>query len=51
MPPTTLEIVEVRADDPAAVDAVYDVLSAALMVSNERIAGKSASMLLVFKDD
>jgi len=27
------------------------VLSAALMVSNERIAGKSASMLLVFKDD
>ena len=28
-----------------------DVLSAALMISNERIAGKSASMLLVFKDD
>ncbi len=28
-----------------------DVLSGALMVSNERIAGKSASMLLVFKDD
>ncbi|HEY4240030.1 MAG TPA: acyl-CoA dehydrogenase family protein [Kofleriaceae bacterium] len=28
-----------------------DVLSAALMVSNDRIAGKSASMLLVFKDD
>ena len=28
-----------------------DVLSAALMVSNERIAGKSASMLLVFKDE
>ncbi|HEY3801603.1 MAG TPA: acyl-CoA dehydrogenase family protein [Kofleriaceae bacterium] len=28
-----------------------DVLSASLMVSNERIAGKSASMLLVFKDD
>ncbi len=28
-----------------------DLLSAALMVSNERIAGKSASMLLVFKDD
>jgi acyl-CoA dehydrogenase len=27
-----------------------DVLSAALMISNERIAGKSASMLLVFKD-
>ncbi|MFI5906167.1 GNAT family N-acetyltransferase [Dactylosporangium sp. NPDC051541] len=30
MSPTTLEIVEVRADDPAAVDAVYDVLVAAL---------------------
>jgi acyl-CoA dehydrogenase len=28
-----------------------DVLSAALMVSNERIAGKSAAMLLVFKDE
>jgi acyl-CoA dehydrogenase len=28
-----------------------DVLSASLMVSNERIAGKSASMLLVFKDE
>jgi acyl-CoA dehydrogenase len=28
-----------------------DVLSAALMVGNDRIASKSASMLLVFKDD
>lgn len=28
-----------------------DVLSASLMISNDRIAGKSASMLLVFKDD
>jgi acyl-CoA dehydrogenase len=28
-----------------------DLLSAALMISNERIAQKSASMLLVFKDD
>jgi acyl-CoA dehydrogenase len=28
-----------------------DVLSAALMISNDRIASKSASMLLVFKDD
>jgi acyl-CoA dehydrogenase len=28
-----------------------DTLSGALMISNERIAGKSASMLLVFKDD
>lgn len=28
-----------------------DVLSAALMISNERIASKSASMLLIFKDE
>jgi acyl-CoA dehydrogenase len=28
-----------------------DVLSAALMISNDRILSKSASMLLVFKDD
>lgn len=28
-----------------------DTLSASLMISNDRIAGKSASMLLVFKDD
>jgi len=28
-----------------------DVLSAALMVSNDRIAAKSASMLLVLKDN
>jgi acyl-CoA dehydrogenase len=28
-----------------------DVLSASLMISNDRIVGKSASMLLVFKDD
>ena len=27
-----------------------DVLSASLMISNDRIVGKSASMLLVFKD-
>jgi acyl-CoA dehydrogenase len=27
-----------------------DALSASLMISNDRIAGKSASMLLVFKD-
>jgi len=39
-------------DSPASVGRHYrDLLSAALMVSNERIAGKSASMLLVFKDD
>jgi acyl-CoA dehydrogenase len=28
-----------------------DVLSASLMISNDRIASKSASMLLVFKDN
>jgi acyl-CoA dehydrogenase len=28
-----------------------DTLSAALMISNDRILSKSASMLLVFKDD
>jgi acyl-CoA dehydrogenase len=27
-----------------------DILSASLMISNDRIAGKSASMLLVYKD-
>ncbi len=39
-------------DSPFSVGRHYrDVLSAALMVSNGRIAAKSASMLLVFKDD
>jgi acyl-CoA dehydrogenase len=39
-------------DSPASVGRHYrDVLSAALMISNERIAGKSASMLLVYKAD
>lgn len=39
-------------DSPVSVGRHYrDVLSAALMISNERIATKSASMLLVFKDD
>jgi acyl-CoA dehydrogenase len=28
-----------------------DALSASLMISNDRIVGKSAAMLLVFKDD
>jgi acyl-CoA dehydrogenase len=28
-----------------------DALSGALMISNDRIAAKSASMLLVFKDE
>ncbi|MBS0583725.1 MAG: acyl-CoA/acyl-ACP dehydrogenase [Proteobacteria bacterium] len=38
-------------DTPFSVGRHYrDVLSAALMVSNERIASKSASMLLVYKD-
>jgi acyl-CoA dehydrogenase len=27
-----------------------DVLSASLMISNDRIAGKNASMLLIYKD-
>jgi acyl-CoA dehydrogenase len=38
-------------DSPFSVGRHYrDALSASLMVSNERIASKSASMLLVFKD-
>jgi len=38
-------------DSPASVGRHYrDVLSASLMISNERVASKSASMLLVFKD-
>ena len=50
-----LQIVGIMAyknDSKFSVGRQYrDVLSASLMVSNERIAGKSASMLLVFKDD
>jgi acyl-CoA dehydrogenase len=39
-------------DSPYSVGRHYrDALSAALMISNERVASKSASMLLVFKDD
>jgi acyl-CoA dehydrogenase len=39
-------------DSPVSVGRQYrDVLSASLMISNERIASKSASMLLVFKAD
>lgn len=39
-------------DSPVSVGRHYrDVLSAALMISNERISSKSASMLLVFKAD
>jgi acyl-CoA dehydrogenase len=41
-----------RNDTPASLGRHYrDVLSAALMISNQRIAGQSAAMLLVFKDD
>ena len=50
-----LQIIGIMAyknDSKFSVGRQYrDVLSASLMVSNERIAGKSASMLLVFKDD
>ncbi len=39
-------------DSPLSIGRYYrDILSAALMISNERIAAKSASMLMVFKDD
>ena len=39
-------------DSPFSVGRQYrDVLSASLMIANERVASKSASMLLVFKDD
>lgn len=38
-------------DSPFSLGRHYrDALSAALMISNERVAAKSASMLLVFKD-
>lgn len=38
-------------DSPFSVGRLYrDSLSAALMISNERLAAKSASMLLVLKD-
>ena len=38
-------------DSPFSVGRHYrDLLSASLMISNERVASKSASMLLVFKD-
>jgi acyl-CoA dehydrogenase len=39
-------------DSPLSLGRHYrDALSGSLMVSNDRIMGKSASMLLVFKDD
>ncbi len=41
-----------RNDTPFSVGRHYrDTLSASLMISNERIAAKNASMLLVYKDD
>ena len=39
-------------DSPFSVGRHYrDLLSASLMVSNERVASKNASMLLIFKDE
>lgn len=39
-------------DSPLSLGRHYrDVLSASLMISNERIASKSAALLMVFKDD
>lgn len=50
-----LQIIGIMAyknDGPYSLGRHYrDVLSASLMISNERIAAKSASMLLVHKDD
>jgi acyl-CoA dehydrogenase len=47
-----LGILGFKNDSPFSVGRHYrDVLSASLMVSNERIASKSASMLLVLKDE
>ena len=45
-------ILAYKNDSPFSLGRHYrDVLSGALMISNERIAAKSASMLLVFKDE
>lgn len=45
-------IVGYKNDSPFSVGRQYrDSLSAALMISNDRITAKNASMLLVFKDD
>ena len=44
-------ILAYKNDSPFSLGRQYrDVLSASLMISNDRIAAKSASMLLVFKD-
>jgi len=45
-------ILAFKNDSPFSLGRHYrDVLSASLMISNDRIAAKSASMLMVFKDD
>lgn len=45
-------ILAFKNDNPLSLGRHFrDVLSASLMVSNERIAAKSAAMLMVFKDD
>ena len=50
-----LQIIGINAyknDSKASVSRHYrDALSAALMISNDRIFSKTASMLLVYKDD
>jgi acyl-CoA dehydrogenase len=46
-----LGVLGYKNDSPFSLGRHYrDVLSASLMISNERIASKSASMLMVFKD-
>lgn len=46
-----LGVLGYKNDSPFSLGRHYrDVLSASLMISNERIASKNASMLLVFKD-
>jgi acyl-CoA dehydrogenase len=46
-----LGVLGYKNDSPFSLGRHYrDTLSASLMISNERIASKSASMLLVFKD-
>lgn len=48
----TIGVLGYKNDSPFSVGRHYrDALSAALMISNDRILSKSASMLLVFKDE
>jgi acyl-CoA dehydrogenase len=45
-------ILAYKNDSPYSLNRHYrDVLSASLMISNERVLGKSASLLMVFKDE